>query len=114
MFGSVDPTPQSASTTAAADSAGSSFGFSFGGPAGDADVAASTATADAGAAWAPPGAGVGAAAAQSFMRRAGEEELREMWVKGRREARAAFKKRSADTARQQRLRSRGTVTKRGK
>ena len=62
--------------------------------------------------WAPPGgAGVGAATAQSFMRTAGEDELREMWVKGRREARAAFKKRSADTARQQRLRSRGTVTK---
>ena len=54
---------------------------------------------------------MGAATAQSFMRTAGEDELREMWVKGRREARAAFKKRSADTARQQRLRSRGTVTK---
>ena len=46
-------------------------------------------------------------AAQAFMRKDTEEELREKWVAGRQDARAAFKKRHADSARQQRLRARG-------
>ena len=35
-----------------------------------------------------------------------EEELREAWVAGRREARAAYKKRHQDATRQQKLRTR--------
>ena len=59
--------------------------------------------------WSVGGDGLsfGAAAAQPFMRRASETELREAWVHGRRDARAAFKKRAADSTRQQRLRARG-------
>ena len=64
---------------------------------------------NAAAGWSPAGGGAcwGAAAAQAFMRKDTEEELREKWVAGRQDARAAFKKRHADSARQQRLRARG-------
>lgn len=48
----------------------------------------------------------GAAAAQDFMRQESSEQLRENWVKGRRDARAAYKKRHQDAVRQQRLRVR--------
>ena len=99
---------------------GSSFGFSFVGQSDAPNVPSVLGSGEGGAdaagtaPWMPPGAGgVGAGAPQAFMRREGEDELRELWVKGRRDARAAFKKRSADTARQQRLRARGKVAKRG-
>ena len=53
------------------------------------------------------GAGVwGAAPAQAFMRQDSEEQLRENWVLGRRDARAAYKKRYQDAVRQQKLRTR--------
>ena len=97
-------------------SGNASFGFGFGAsaaephdspPAGPAD--ASAPAADAMEWVAGGGLAVGGASAQSFMRQAPEEELREAWVRGRRDARAAFKKRHLDSARQQRLRSRGSL-----
>ena len=50
--------------------------------------------------------GWSASPAQAFMRQQSEEELRENWVMGRRDARAAYKKRHQDAVRQQKLRSR--------
>lgn len=138
-FGAMFGAPPVASAASAASTVGSgAFGFGFGSEGADAQASASggaisdappvtrtplgatssasTAAASGGDAdvpWAAPGAGWGASAAQSFMRQEAEETLRENWVMGRRDARAAYKKRHLDTARQQRLRARGAGLKRG-
>ena len=100
----------------AASTAGFSLmgsGFSFGGAfdgGGAATALATPAISEASAApsfdstapwttaevWAAP-------PMQAFMRKASEEDLRENWVAGRRDARSAYKKRHQDAVRQQKL-----------
>ena len=79
----------------------SSDGFTFGSALGDSAVP--SAQSEATDAWKAPEAVWGQEPTQSFMRQSSEEELREHWVEGRRDARAAYKKRYQDATRQHKL-----------
>jgi hypothetical protein len=100
----------------AASTAGFSLmgsGFSFGGAFDGGEAATTLATPAISEAFAAPSfdstapwttAEVWAAPPmQAFMRKASEEDLRENWVAGRRDARSAYKKRHQDAVRQQKL-----------